>query len=198
MGQGWSPKLGVPEILIMRCQSIYQSGGMWGAHPSEDLGFSIITYHIISDSALRSLNSPDGTTAKSLALFRRFVEGGKSERNGTSLKKIGVCTNIDDLGLPGFIKGFNGKPVLVTASCKVIKDQSFYPRVLECEYDMRQWSYTCRTALSGYVFSRTPRAKMNVGWVIEGKQDEELPEQMLCCAAADNIDVFNLPYVEGR
>jgi len=195
--QGWSPNLGVPEILIMHCQCIYQSGGMWSAHPAEDLGFSIITYHIISDSSLKSLNNPDGCS-KPLALFKRFCKVGKSERNGISLKNIGVGANIDELGLPGFIKGFNGKPVLVTNSCTVRKDHSLYPRIMECEYDMRQWSYTCRTALSSYVFSRTPHAKMDVGWCIEGKTDDELPEQMLCCAAADNIDVFARPFIEGR
>ena len=87
--------LGVPEVLVFNCEIPYQSGGMFSSHPSEDLGFNVISYHVLSDSALLALQRADSEPLpKALDLFKRFVNVGKSERNGISLKKIASCNNV--------------------------------------------------------------------------------------------------------
>lgn len=190
----WSENCGLPEILVINCMCPYETGGMWGSHPVDDLGFNVLTYHYISPDTLKAAKS--GKLTRSMELFRRFIESGKSDRNGISLKKIGQAANVEDLGLPGFIKGYNGKPVLVTASCNVIKSQC--PRILELDYDIRQWSYAMRSALPGTVFPRFKIAEILLGWLIEGKTEDELPEQMLACCSASCFDVQDFPLVAGR
>lgn len=195
--KGWTPDIGFPEILVINCMCPYETGGMWGAHPVDDVGFNVLTYHKISTETLRAAAAGEESKySKQLALFKRFIEGGQSERNGISLKKIGQATNVEELGLPGFIKGYNGKPVLVTASCHVIK--SHYPRILEIDYDIRQWSYAMRSALPGTVFPRFKIADVLLGWLIEGKTEDELPEQMLACCRAGHFDVQDFTEVAGR
>ena len=57
---------------------------------------------------------PQSSTA--LRLFKRLIETGKSTRKGISFKMIGQVNNFSVLGLPEFLNGYNGKPVLVTES----------------------------------------------------------------------------------
>lgn len=192
--------LGVPEVLVFNCEIPYQSGGMFSSHPSEDLGFNVISYHVLSDSALLALQRADSEPLpKALDLFKRFVNVGKSERNGISLKTIGSCNNIEDMGLPGFMTSYNGKPVLVTNSLTFRRNPHLCStKVLELDYDVRMWGYALRQALPGTLFSKLKNAQINIGWLIEGKTEEDLPEQMLACCSSNYLDVKAFSPVEGR
>ncbi len=191
--KNWKPDWGVPEILVIVAEIPYQSGSLWSAHPATDLGFNVISYHQLSDASIQLLASGKSSTA--LNHFKALVKKGKSEKSGISFKKIGQLKNIDEVDIPGFLKSYNGKPVLVTASCKFL--QHGMPRVLEISYDIREWAYAMRSAL-GTIFSKLPQSEVEFAYVIEGKTDEELPEQILACSSAKYIDCYALKKVSGK
>ena len=94
---------------------------------------------------------------------------------------------------PNYLK--SGKPVLVTASCKFITTHS--PRIIELDYDVREWAYAMRVNL-GTLFSKGKQSYTEFGWLVEGRSDDELPEQILCCCAAKPVDMLELPFARGR
>jgi len=206
---GYNPAWGIPEVLVTNLEMPYQSGSLWGAHPAEDLGFNIISYHVLSEYAINLLNQHADTTSKgdlskipALYLLKQMLDKGKSEKAGFSFKKICQVRNIVEMDVPNFIKGYNGKPVLVTGSCNIKKFnksnvETITPRLVEFSYDVRNWAYAMRSSL-GVIFPKIPQGEVEFGWLVEGKTDQELPEQILCSAGALNLNVHQLMKVEGK
>jgi len=80
------------------------------------------------------------------------------------------------MSLPSVVTQFNAKPVLVTKSCTMQKRGM--PEVLELSFDVRQWAYVARQSLVGYR-GLLKQAVVHIGYLVEGKAEDELPEQIL-------------------
>jgi hypothetical protein len=94
------------------------------------------------------------------------------------------------------VSSYNGKPVLVTKSAKL----SFYPNQSDCElfeieYDVRQWSILARKTLHS-LRDKFKEARCQLGMVIEGQTDEELPEQLLGCFRLNYLDILEALSIE--
>ncbi|CAE8673630.1 unnamed protein product, partial [Polarella glacialis] len=180
----WSSSWGVPRVLITNCQLPYKAGRLIGSHPEEDGGLSILSYFVLS--AETSALLADGKFTAALRLWKRFVEEGVSTKEGISLKVVGRVEDLDRYDVPESFKGFNNKPVLLTKSATVLSHK--LPEVLEIDFDVRSWIYPARSALANY-HHRTREAAIQVGYVLEGKTDDELPEQILGCFRVHELDI---------
>eukprot|EP00933_Yihiella_yeosuensis_P029050 TRINITY_DN22778_c0_g1_i1.p1 TRINITY_DN22778_c0_g1~~TRINITY_DN22778_c0_g1_i1.p1 ORF type:complete len:407 (-),score=52.95 TRINITY_DN22778_c0_g1_i1:45-1265(-) len=180
----WSPSWGVPRVLIMNCQLPYTAGRLIGAHPEDDGGLSIVNYFVLSPRASTLLATDSPTPA--MRLWKRFVEEGISTKDGISLKVVGRVEDLDKHEVPEHFKGFNNKPVLLTKSSSVFSNR--LPEVMEIGFDVRSWIYPARSALANY-HDRAGEAEVEVGYLLEGKTDEELPEQILGCFQVNNLDI---------
>eukprot|EP00391_Amoebophrya_sp_Ameob2_P010495 CAMPEP_0178993324 /NCGR_PEP_ID=MMETSP0795-20121207/6641_1 /TAXON_ID=88552 /ORGANISM="Amoebophrya sp., Strain Ameob2" /LENGTH=344 /DNA_ID=CAMNT_0020685373 /DNA_START=741 /DNA_END=1775 /DNA_ORIENTATION=+ len=187
----WREEWGVPEILVEHAEIPFKSGHMFSKHPEDDLGCSMVGYYILSDDSIRRLEANQWSVG--LRHWKRMVDVGKSDKKGISLKKIVQVRNNDEMDVPKLFKSYNGKPVLVTYSARFQK--SHFPRILEIDYDLRQWGYALRSALPT-VFTKTPKALIEYALLVEGKSDEELPEQILCCGGYTRLDVYETPSAE--
>jgi hypothetical protein len=103
---------------------------------------------------------------------------------------------MEEIGFPDIVSGYNGKPVLVTKSAKL----SYYPspdqcEIFEIEYDVRQWSILARKTLHS-LRDKFKDAKCQLGMVIEGQTDDELPEQLLGCFRINFLDIMEAVSVE--
>ena len=86
-------------------------------------------------------------------------------------KAIAHIVNFDELGLPSWLKGYNAKPVLIQKSGAVHVGPDF----LEMDVDIRGWSILSKQGL----FTLFPHFKdilVEIGFVIEGRDDDEMPE----------------------
>merc|ERR1712205_72524 len=141
----WSPSWGVPRVLVMNAQLPYKPGGMMGKHPADDAGFSLVSYHVLSEQAAELLARNELTPG--LTLWRRFVQAGISTKENLTLKAIGRVENLEELSVPRVVHQFNAKPVMVTKSASILK--SHLPEVLEIDFDVRQWNFLARKSLVG-------------------------------------------------
>ncbi|CAD7963623.1 unnamed protein product [Amoebophrya sp. A25] len=190
---GYREAWGIPEILVVNQQIPFTSGGMFSKHPEDDHGFNVINYYALSDDSMKSLQGGEWTVA--LRHWKKLLDLGKSDKKGVSLKEICQVRNVDDIkGVPKFFLGYNGKPVLVTYSAKFIRTHA--PRILEIGYDVRSWGYGLRSALPT-VFEKSKSAQTDHALLVEGKAEEELPEQILCCGGFNGFDALNLPPVDA-
>jgi len=184
-GRPWDPSWGVPRVICVNCQCPYQCGNLFGAHPEDDGGFSCVSYFSISAQTCDLLAS--GHVSPAVRLLQRLVEEGSSTKEGISFKVIGRIEDLDKHEVPQSFHGFNNKPVLLTKTAKVIT--TGLPEVLEIDFDVRLWVYVARSTL--YRFNhRLREADIEIGFLIEGKTDDELPEQVLGCFTLINFDIM--------
>ena len=192
----WSSSLGIPRLLIINAQLPYSSPSLWAPQSADsDPGFSIVSYYAINPSLADDLSSKK-SPPPAVGLLKRLMKEGQSRKEGTALKAIGLVDNMEEIGFPDIVSGYNGKPVLVTKSAKL----SFYPsqdqcEIFEIEYDVRQWSILARKTLHS-LREKFKDAKCQLGMVIEGQTDEELPEQLLGCFRINFLDIMEAASIE--
>jgi Protein ENHANCED DISEASE RESISTANCE 2, C-terminal len=58
---------------------------------------------------------------------------------------------------------------------------------LEMDCDVRAWCYLAKKALH-YLYPRFSKTSLSVAFVLEGREDSELPEQLLGCCTLTNLD----------
>jgi len=181
----WTPQLGIPRLLIVNTQLPYSAPSLWAPQSADsDPGFSLISYYAISPEIAEKLSSKSQPVIPAITLLKRLLQDGSSTKEGTALKAIGLIDNMDELGVPDMIAGYNGKPVLVTKSAKIFSS----PEILDIEYDVRQWNILARKSLHSF-HDKLKEAKCQMGILIEGKNDDELPEQLLGCFRVNYLDI---------
>eukprot|EP00747_Dinoflagellata_sp_TGD_P182249 gnl/TRDRNA2_/TRDRNA2_36431_c0_seq1.p1 gnl/TRDRNA2_/TRDRNA2_36431_c0~~gnl/TRDRNA2_/TRDRNA2_36431_c0_seq1.p1 ORF type:complete len:395 (+),score=65.28 gnl/TRDRNA2_/TRDRNA2_36431_c0_seq1:88-1272(+) len=180
----WDASWGVPRVLVVNCQLPYEAGKLIGKHPENDAGCSVTNYFVLSQRASELLSKDRPTP--SLNLLRRFVFEGKSTRESCPFKAIGRIEDLEKHEVPESFHGYNNKPVLVTKSAKVIKSHG--GEVLQIDYDVRTWVVLARKMLKQYRH-RAREAELEIGYLIEGRTDDELPEQLLGCFTLINMDM---------
>ncbi|CAD7936372.1 unnamed protein product [Amoebophrya sp. A120] len=188
---GYKEEWGIPEILVEHGEVPFKSGGLFSSHPVDDLGFNLVGYFILSDEAIRLLST--GTWTPQLRLWKRIVDQGRSEKKGLALKKIVQVRNVAEMNVPNLFKSYNGKPVLLSYSARFNRVHA--PRILEIDYDVRTWGYALRTAIPT-VLGKLPAAQTEYALLVEGKDDDELPEQILCCGGYNNLEITKVPFAE--
>ena len=111
--------------------------------------------------------------------------------------------NLEEAGLPGAAAKYNGKPVLIqktgalylgkqqcvdapAAGGDAPADAASVP-FLEMDINVHRFSYAARAGLQT-IFGKFCEMEMAVGFVLEGRSDEELPEVMLGAAQLNRCD----------
>eukprot|EP00413_Alexandrium_margalefii_P046532 CAMPEP_0204596446 /NCGR_PEP_ID=MMETSP0661-20131031/53244_1 /ASSEMBLY_ACC=CAM_ASM_000606 /TAXON_ID=109239 /ORGANISM="Alexandrium margalefi, Strain AMGDE01CS-322" /LENGTH=219 /DNA_ID=CAMNT_0051607055 /DNA_START=18 /DNA_END=677 /DNA_ORIENTATION=+ len=186
----WTVAWGVPRVLVVNCQLPYKAGRLVGAHPEDDGGLSIASYFVLSRQSSELLSR--GVATPALRLWKRFVEEGVSTKEGISLKVAGRVEDLEKYEVPESFHRFNNKPVLLTKSATVLTHR--LPEVLEIDYDVRSWVFIARSTLANY-HHRAREAELEIGYLVEGKADDELPEQILGCFKLNNMDITAAQWV---
>lgn len=119
-----------------------------------------------------------------LAAWTKHVRSSVSSKWKGRLKLIMIAQNPDELGLPGMVTRYNGKPVLLTKSTELFVDN---PAYVEISTNFAQFCYLFRQAWSSYGIPALKTGDVRVGLVVEGRDDEELPEQILGCVSCHRL-----------
>ena len=115
-------------------------------------------------------------------LLREYCrQAPRDEKFRGRFKAIAHIVNFDELGLPSWLKGYNAKPVLIQKSGAVHVGPDF----IEMDVDIRGWSILSKQGL----FTLFPHFKdilVEIGFVIEGRDDDEMPEVRAACARSSS------------
>jgi len=171
----------LPSLIITNCQ--LPMAGLFSF--GKDCGISKVSYNVINPEIAALVGTSQ--EPRQLKLLRRMIEKGYSD---TSLawKAIG---RVDDSlleNLPQVLHKFNGKPALVTESGTLTSGVLPNGRkFLEIDIDIRKWSLVARTT-----FSQTKdlgkSLTLHIAFLIQGTEDDELPEQIICASLLHNAD----------
>jgi len=143
---------------------------------------NMVFYYKVTDETLDSLRDEE-TASGPQKLFARFCREAIDEDPPLSpsedewkgrFKVILNNTNMGIFGLPGFITAYNAKPVLIRSTGQVFKGEHYIEQVI----NTHAFGAVCRKALS-VLLDKIPDMYFDVGFVIESRDDEEMPETLL-------------------
>ena len=106
-------------------------------------------------------------------------------------KVLAQIRNIDEVNIPSFAKGYNGKPALInkTGVLSWAPDKSY----LNMDINIHGFGYMARSGLQS-IFRDFQDFILSVGFVLEGRADSELPEVMLGTFDLNHVD-YNMATV---
>jgi hypothetical protein len=95
-------------------------------------------------------------------------------------KVICSCSNLEELGMPSLIVSYNAKPVLIRRTGDLYHGKGYIEKDIHIhKFDiLAKQSIHLLTSRCGLMF-------MQMGFVIEGRDDKELPEVLFGCVAAN-------------
>mmetsp|Transcript_3387 Transcript_3387/g.3785 ORF Transcript_3387/g.3785 Transcript_3387/m.3785 type:complete len:167 (+) Transcript_3387:9-509(+) len=91
------------------------------------------------------------------------------------LKLLAYTFNMDEVSIPSWCKKFNGKPVMVTKSCKIFRGPN--NDYLELDVDMRAWGIMVKKGVQALIPQSLMKLKFALTFIIQGQSEDELPER---------------------
>jgi len=168
----------LPELIILHGQFPLQPPSLWNtAANDQDPGCSLVVAF-----APNRVTDP----AVALQLLRRAMQAPKAE--DARFKLVGRVENLSELsgGIAEIIENFNNKPVLLTKSCTIIQHPG---RIMEIIFDVRMWNFVARKSLSTVQDQLLKDAVLSLALLVEGRDNDELPEQVLGCVQLEFVDI---------
>ncbi|CAM9278400.1 unnamed protein product [Chrysoparadoxa australica] len=189
----------VPPLLIVNVQLPTTAPSLL-SNGSDGPGLQLVLYYRLTAESAAALEEP-GTASEALRLWLTYCASwAEDDICKGRLKVVAIVANMDELGLPGFITKYNGKPVLINRSGSYIKGQTTSASGEEVSYlemgiNVHAFSFIAKKGLNT-LLDRFPEMVLHIGFVIEGRDEVELPEAMLACTTLNNPPVKGLASLE--
>jgi hypothetical protein len=178
-------KLGVPPYFIcnMSAPNYAPNNPIWGASKSDGESISLVQYLCLSKVGRDALkrNTPAGK------LLRTFMETCTDEKVADRFKGICRVENLDRLSIANFASRYNSKPFLSRPQ------HAFYkgPNYVEQFVDIHRFSYLARYGLFSVVMPVVKDMIFDLALVIESREENEMPEQILSAVRYSNLEFAN-------
>eukprot|EP00956_Cyclotella_meneghiniana_P034103 scaffold101568_cov36-Cyclotella_meneghiniana.AAC.2 len=145
--------------------------------------YSIPMVFVITKDTLEQLKDLS-SAGPAVRLWSEWCKKAESDADFRGrFKCMGMIEDIDSTGVPKFIQGYNGKPALVTKSGGFKRNANY----IEFTIDVGMWAFPARKGLHALA-PRFPDFVLNIGFTIEGRSDDELPEALLAGCRILNLD----------
>jgi len=172
----------IPPMLIINTWLPGEEPSMFG-RPIDDSSYSIPMIFVLSKSTLEQLR--DITTASpGVKLLSEWCMKAETDPEFRGrFKVMGMIEDIESTNLPKLIQGYNGKPALVTKSGTFTRQNNY----IEFTINVNMWAYLAKKGLFTLI-PTFPDFIVNVGFTIEARCDEEMPEVLLGGCRLMNLD----------
>eukprot|EP00638_Chattonella_subsalsa_P005162 CAMPEP_0117750820 /NCGR_PEP_ID=MMETSP0947-20121206/10607_1 /TAXON_ID=44440 /ORGANISM="Chattonella subsalsa, Strain CCMP2191" /LENGTH=418 /DNA_ID=CAMNT_0005569083 /DNA_START=147 /DNA_END=1406 /DNA_ORIENTATION=- len=181
----------VPSVFVVNCQIPYDTPIMFNKSTNYDGACTQIVFHFGITEECRDWladyeqSRTEGKEAEddsqippALKLLVEWCKRAEEDFDYRArFKAMAMIDNMDDLELPSLVQRYNGKPALITYSGTLSRGDDF----LEMDINVHKFAYIARKGLD-YVKDKLERGLIRVGFTIEAREEEHLPEQMLGCA----------------
>jgi hypothetical protein len=128
--------------------------------------------------ALKQLKSPASMTP-ALKMFAEYCEKAVTTPAWSArFKVVCFCSNLDELGVPGGISAYNAKPVLIRRTGSLHRGDGY----IEMNVHVHKFANLAKQSIH-LLSSRCGQMAMQIGFVIEGREERELPEVLFGCVA---------------
>jgi len=186
----------LPDFLIINFQIPYETPSLIGAE-TDVQGGEIILYMTPSTFLCNELEKEcNDKQHASVRLFRKWCDQSKNDLKMRSrFKFIVVIDDIESIKGIQFLRSYNGKPALVARGSSVRHGEMNGLQYVEFCTNIHEWRYVSKRGLLA-VLPLLQDMKVNIGFTIEGRQEDELPEQILGAVKLNMFDhksIFRMP-----
>ncbi|ETW04827.1 hypothetical protein, variant 1 [Aphanomyces invadans] len=179
------------DFLIINCQvpCYPPSNPLWGDQTMDGDGFNFVTYFAIPPDVRAKLDDPTEMEPP-IKLLRGFLEEGNAFTD--RLKAIGIVVNPEEQNVgrmeKHLLETYNGQPILTRPQHRFYRGDGYF----EVDIDAHLFNFVARKGLSG-VADHFGHMIVDFGFVLEGQEDDEVPEQILGCVRLCKVDLKNAP-----
>ena len=158
-------------------------------------------YNPTTDTASESEPDVQKRIVNGVRLWERYCNEAPTDPTFQARFKLIPAANLEELGCPSYIAKYNGKPVLIKRN-QVTGFFNDYPNLNAMEFDisLHPFPYLFKQAMA-YLKDYFDKSVWTFGFVIEGRNDEELPEvvigAMKICQPSPNIVVSGEDFFAG-
>lgn len=150
---------------------------------------------VVFGATVETLAAWQSEASPSYKMFDRFVkqapEGVLPAEGDTDIKErlklLPRLENMKDLGLPGWIQGYNGKPALITKSGSIYRGDDYI------EIGMNTFRFGKVTRMG--VHQLMPRFKdfdFHAALTLEGRDNDEMPERTLLSCKIKGLNLLEI------
>lgn len=176
---------GFPRLLVFNFQLPLPS--ISSLVSSDGKGYNFAIYLTPTQDLINALATMQkgGEVEPAVRLLDRWFRTAEQDNvMKERLKLVGYILKSFESGLPGWTTSFNGKPVLIKKSGVIYRDSE----VFEVDMDMRQWGILTRKGIGALLPSALEKMEFLVSFVIQGEEDDELPERITSATQFSFID----------
>lgn len=181
----------VPPMVVVMCNLPNEEPSMMKATTDGKCLVSVF-YFVISEATLEALKDLENARPA----IKLFVEWCKRAETDDifrgRFKAMAILDDIQKLRLPSFISGYNGKPVLINKSGRFKRHANY----IEMSINVFIFNFIAKKCLHS-LKPKFPTFVLNMGFTIEGRSDDELPEVLLGGCRLMNLDPSMAFKIEG-
>lgn len=153
---------------------------------SSNTGAGICVYYVfqITTATWEALNDLD-SAPPAVKLWERYCREAIDTRGKQNLdvkgrfKAITQVANLEETAIPSMMHGYNGKPVLIKKTGDLTRSED--GSCMEMNVNVHLWPIATRAGFYS-LMDNFSTALLDSAFVIEGREDDELPETVLGCA----------------
>lgn len=190
-----SPDPAIPSLFVVVAHIPSETGPMSVQPDADGHGYQMCIVFQLTERTVHDLQSlkEGGTCAReaSLKLLKRWCTLAPEEpfaerKEFGRFKVLAQVRNIDDVSIPSFAKRYNGKPALIRKTGQLYRcgpSKSY----LNMDINVHAFGYMARSGLQS-IFRDFQDFILSVGFTIESRENEELPECILGCFDLNHVD----------
>jgi len=181
------PKM--PSLFIVNFQMPSEFPTSFFSEITDGVGHSVVLYFRVTPDTVTALNNLK-SAPPAVRLFHEYcTKGPEADHDPNSPYrsrfKITVrCDNIEEFGLPSFITSYNAKPVLIRNTGNLLRGEGY----VEMDINVHRFASVPKKALATLI-SRFDKMFVKMGFCVESREDNEMPETLFGCAALNKMSV---------
>ena len=170
----------VPPYFIVQLQMPSEPPPSYFYSVEDGIGWTILIYFMITEETCNQLKDLS-TASNAVKLFAKYCELSFLDPIwGAKFKVICSCLNLEEIGIPSMISAYNAKPVLIRKTGSLFRG----PNYIEKDIHIHKFSNLAKQSIH-WLTSRCNQMFMEIAFVIEGCDDNELPETLIGCVAVN-------------
>lgn len=170
----------VPPIFVVQLQIPSDPPKSIFSSSDNGPGWALVMYYRITEDTCQQLKDLS-TASPAVKLWAEWCEKAPHDpAMRARFKVINMCSNMEQLGFSSVIVSYNGKPVLIRRTGSLFKGTNY----MEFDVHVHKFDTFAKQGIF-QISSLCGNMYMQVGFVIEGRDDSELPETLFGCVAVN-------------
>lgn len=175
----------VPSMLFLNVMVPAGSPSMFSQKTNGET-VNVLFCFVMKQETADALQNLETAPPSVRLLEKYFRQAREDPLIANRFKLMGSVKNWEQAELPSMLKSFNGKPTLVTKSGEWYYNWKDGQGYAELDCNTAHWCYMARKGLHS-AWKNIGLAVFDFGVVVEAREDEEMPEQILACATMCHV-----------